>query len=66
MYYRDVHKSEPRLIRPRIVEMIKNGDQNVQNVGRLQNVEQKLFVSVAHLPEQHQQLLVKVNALARS
>ena len=61
-----MHKSQPRLIRPRIIEVVKNGNENVQDVGGFEYVKEELLVGVTHLPKQHQQLLIEVNALART
>ena len=48
-----------------IVEVVEDGDEHLQDVAALEHVEEELLVVVAHLPEEHQQLLVEGDLLGR-
>jgi len=56
-----VHESSPGLICARIIEIVENGDEDLQYVRALQHVEQELLVVLAELPEEDQQLLMEVD-----
>ena len=56
-----MHESDPALITARIVQVVQNGRQNVEDVARLENEEQELPVVLTELPKEDQQLLVKLN-----
>lgn len=43
--------------------MVQYRNENVEYIGTLQDVVQKFFVVVAHLPEKDEQLLMKVYLL---
>jgi hypothetical protein len=49
------------LIGARIIEIVENGDEDLQHVRALQHVEQELLVVLAELPEEDQQLLMEVD-----
>ena len=56
-----MHESDPALITARIVQVVQNGRQNVEDVARLENEEQELPVVLTELPKEDQQLLVELN-----
>jgi hypothetical protein len=56
-----VHEPSPGLIGARIIEIVENGDEDLQHVRALQHVEQELLVVLAELPEEDQQLLMEVD-----
>ncbi len=56
-----MHEPSPGLIGARIIEIVENGDEDLQHVRALQHVEQELLVVLAELPEEDQQLLMEVD-----
>ncbi len=56
-----MHEPGPGLIGARIIEIVENGDEDLQHVRALQHVEQELLVVLAELPEEDQQLLMEVD-----
>ena len=57
----DVHQSHPALVSSGVVQMMQNRSQNVENIARFENEEEKLFVVLAKLPEEYEQLLMELN-----
>ena len=41
--------------------MMQNGSQDLQDVARLEDVEEKLFVVLTELPKEDEKLLVELN-----
>ena len=56
-----MHEPDPALVTARIVQVVQNGRQNVEDVARLENEEQELPVVLTELPEEDQQLLVELD-----
>ncbi len=56
-------ESHSGAVRPGVIQVVENGHQDLQDIARLQYVVHELFVVVAELPEEDQQLLVEGDAL---
>ena len=56
-----MHETHSTLVSPGIVQMMQDGGKDVQNVAGLQHEEEELLVVLAELPEEDEELLMKLD-----
>lgn len=61
----DVYQSYLRRVISTVIQMVQNGNQDVQHITGLEDKVHELLVVVTHLPEKDQQLLVDLDLLVR-
>lgn len=61
--YTDMNETNSTLVSSGVIQMVQNWSQNIQDFTGLEDKEQETFVVFAELPEENQQLLVKLNLL---
>lgn len=56
-----MHEAYSTLVGSSLVQEMQDGRQNVEDVARLEDVEQEFLVVLAELPEEDQELLMEVD-----